>query len=389
MSDGVIRRARDHYFVIGGRPSSDFGIVCSSDNGFDAPARDVETISVQGRNGDLHIDKGRWENVSVTYTCTIERDFVRKFGEFRKFISSLRGYQRLEDTFHPGEYRMASLNGGIEVDKLGTRYNSGTFDLTFNCKPQRFLKSGEEPITIIPPISSAGQLASPKYTFPNDSEMKDVAFQVLNFGGSSVDIDVIFYDTNDEAETSTYTITRKGEHPTIETPVYPENYTAWRIIARTNTDYLDNLLVRVIGYAVIDGETKYLDSTFARTFSIDNPTGFECRPMVEFIGGYFPTLNFSYEKDGDSYLYTMNGYSYADISNVGLVDCENEYVYAETEDGKVNLTGNMVMHTYVSGTEAITAFPRLGEGTTTIYTYSTTEGLSDSVIYLYPHWFTI
>lgn len=377
------------YIVFNGQKSSDFGVWASGSQIFETPAKRVERISVPGRNGDLIIEDGSFENVELTFKdCFIPNNFAENFSNFKSFLNRQKGYQRLELSWLPDEYRLATFADSISPT-IKNWDGMGKFDITFNCKPQRFLKSGEEPITIIPPISSAGQLATPKYTFPNDSGMKSLAFQVLNFEYPSVDIDIIFYDTNDEAETSTYTITRKGENPTIETPVYPENYTAWQIVARTNTDYLDNLLVRVIGYAVIDGETKYLDSTFARTFSIDNPTGFECRPMVEFIGGYFPALNFSYEKDGDSYLYTMNGYSYADISNVGLVDCENEYVYAETEDGKVNLTGNMVMHTYVSGTEAITAFPRLGEGTTTIYTYSTTEGLSDSVIYLYPHWFTI
>ena len=206
MSDGVIRRARDHYFVIGGRPSSDFGIVCSSDNGFDAPARDVETISVQGRNGDLHIDKGRWENVSVTYTCTIERDFVRKFGEFRKFISSLRGYQRLEDTFHPGEYRMASLNGGIEVDQLGTRYNSGKFDLTFNCKPQRFLKSGEGSISI-PCDPAASPASARRYwrlsQFPSETQ-EALQTGLLDIGYTQAEITAMQFDvitaTDDPSE---------------------------------------------------------------------------------------------------------------------------------------------------------------------------------------------
>ena len=308
MSDGVVRRARDHYFVIGGRPSSDFGIVCSSDNGFDAPARDVETISVQGRNGDLHIDKGRWENVSVTYTCTIERDFVRKFGEFRKFISSLRGYQRLEDTFHPGEYRMASLNGGIEVDKLGTRYNSGTFDLTFNCKPQRFLKSGEGSISIPcnPAASPAGARRywrlsqftdfmqteitgslSDQYT---TAEINAMQFEVitipqtsldwlaslgdhfgtLEFKGVNTDRFFALLYSNDPT-----TATSQSEYSTAETVT---GWNANRFGGSLGNNYI--VLKKSFGTEVYyDGRKIAQDETYQMA-SIENPTEFDAMPKI-------------------------------------------------------------------------------------------------------------
>lgn len=379
------------YIVFNGQKSSDFGVWASGSQIFETPAKRVERISVPGRNGDLIIEDGSFENVELTFKdCFIPNNFAENFSNFKSFLNRQKGYQRLELSWLPDEYRLATFADSISPT-IKNWDGMGKFDITFNCKPQRFLKSGEEPITIIPPISSAGQLASPKYTFPNDSEMKDVAFQVLNFGGSSVDIDVIFYDTNDEAETSTYTITRKGEHPTIETPVYPENYTAWRIIARTNTDYLDNLLVRVIGYAVIEGETKYLDSTFARTLTIDNPTGFECKPLIEYIGGRFPTLNFSFvDETGDRHSWSTNGYDFSATSNVGLIDCENEYIYAETADGKVNLTDKMIITASINGNITFPSFPKLGSDTTSLYVYSNASaGNVNTLINIYPHWFTI
>ena len=138
------KRARDNFFTLNGRSSADWGIVASKDNGFDAPERDVSAIEVPGRNGELHIDNGRWRNIDVTYNdCVIERDFTERFGDFRAYCAKQRGYQRLDDTFHPDEYRLADMTQGIKVSSVGTRYGSGKFDLTFNCKPQRFLKSGE------------------------------------------------------------------------------------------------------------------------------------------------------------------------------------------------------------------------------------------------------
>ena len=143
------KRARDNYFTLNGRSSADWGIVCSSDNGYDVPEKDITSIAVPGRNGDLHIDNGRWQNIDVTYNnCVIESDFGQKFRDFRSWCASQKGYVRLEDTFNPDEFRLADMTQGVAVDTLGTRYESGKFDITFNCKPQRFFKSGEIPVEI-------------------------------------------------------------------------------------------------------------------------------------------------------------------------------------------------------------------------------------------------
>ena len=153
------KRARDNFFTLNGRSSADWGIVCSSDNGYDIPEKDITAIAVPGRNGELHIDNGRWQNIDVTYNnCVIEDDFGRKFRDFRSWCASQKGYVRLEDTFNPDEFRLANMSNGVAVDTLGTRYNSGKFDITFNCKPQRFLKIGEIPVEI--PCSPAASPAS-------------------------------------------------------------------------------------------------------------------------------------------------------------------------------------------------------------------------------------
>ena len=64
---------------------------------FNAPKRVVEHISVDGRNGDLTIDKGRFENIDVTYSCYIISDFDRNISGFRDAMLANVGYGRLED----------------------------------------------------------------------------------------------------------------------------------------------------------------------------------------------------------------------------------------------------------------------------------------------------
>lgn len=131
----------------GGKALSDFGVKVKGDSAYNAPARDFETVSIPGRNGDLVLDNGRYNNIEVKYPAYILRTFreASYFDAFRAYITSLKGYQRIEDTYHPEEYRVGFLSSAITPTVYERGY-AGEFELTFNCKPQRFLKEGEYPI---------------------------------------------------------------------------------------------------------------------------------------------------------------------------------------------------------------------------------------------------
>lgn len=124
---------------------SDFGVHVSGEGTFTAPEKEFETVKVPGRSGDLHISSGRFANISVKYPAFIFDDFSHAFAELRNFVLSRNGYCRLEDTYHPDEYRMAIFKG--PMSPTVTLLQAGTFDLEFQCKPQRYLKSGENPQT--------------------------------------------------------------------------------------------------------------------------------------------------------------------------------------------------------------------------------------------------
>ena len=135
-----------NYLIIDGRSSLDFNTWISGGGTYGSPVREVKAVSVPGRNGDIFIDNGRYENINIEYASFIPKDFDYNMGALRAFLSSLRGYKRLEDTYHPEEYRLALFSTGIEP-KTTTLNRAGSFSLAFNCKPQRFLKSGEIPVT--------------------------------------------------------------------------------------------------------------------------------------------------------------------------------------------------------------------------------------------------
>lgn len=125
--------------------SRTYGVYITGEAVYNAPEREVEMISIPGRNGAFALDKGRFENIEVTYPAGIfadsETNFADAISEFRNFLCSRKGYVRLQDEYNPNEYRMAIYKSGLEVEPA--QLKAGEFEITFDCKPQRFLTSGE------------------------------------------------------------------------------------------------------------------------------------------------------------------------------------------------------------------------------------------------------
>ena len=134
------------WLTFGGKSLKDFDVYISGNGTYNAPERDRKTVAIPGRNGDLTIDNGRFKNVTIKYPAFIVRDFDTNVGALRDYLLSFTGYARLEDTYHPDEYRMARYNNGLNNIKMVDSLIAGQFDLSFDCKPQRFLKDGEREI---------------------------------------------------------------------------------------------------------------------------------------------------------------------------------------------------------------------------------------------------
>lgn len=109
---------------------------------FNKPEKDVESISVPGRNGDLIIDNDTFKNVVITYPCYIRENFATAFNTLVNTLAPLKGYQKIECSNDSTHYRLGRVI--IPATPDAQRLNKdGKFNLAFNCKPQRFLNSGE------------------------------------------------------------------------------------------------------------------------------------------------------------------------------------------------------------------------------------------------------
>ena len=133
-----------------GVESRNFGVYITGEAVYNAPTRDVEMVSIPGRSGAFALDKGRFENIEVTYPAGIfadnETDFAKAVSDFRNYLCSRKGYCRLVDEYNPEEYRMAIYKSGLEVTPA--QLKAGEFNIVFDCKPQRYLMSGEAAVEV-------------------------------------------------------------------------------------------------------------------------------------------------------------------------------------------------------------------------------------------------
>lgn len=138
--------------------SRDYDIQVEKLPDYETPEKDYDIIHVPGRNGDVIIDKGSYKNTLRRYQLSVgslTKDFVSMANAISEWLHSASGYARLEDSYEPEYYRMAIYkDSGLIENLLGS---AGRTSIAFNCKPQRFLKSGDESTV----FSEAGTIFNP------------------------------------------------------------------------------------------------------------------------------------------------------------------------------------------------------------------------------------
>lgn len=265
--------------VFDGVDITDYGLTISGEGTYDAPERDETRFEIPGRNGDIVVDNGRYKNITVKYPVNIERDFSEKIGALRSFLMSHKGYFRMEDSYHPDEYRMARYAGPLTFDEVGPLSKWATFELIFDCMPQRFLKSGEKEIELNFTDNPTGGTAWDGYS---DLDA-DAQAQVDDLG--LMDLSVIF---------PKFTLTRNAEYVTLKSPVnkYRWIYPNHHILTNEDYDYCVNPSDLVTGstfhaagttspfLTVYDDQGEIYTPSYFGT-QICNPTRFASKPIIK------------------------------------------------------------------------------------------------------------
>lgn len=174
-------------FTFDGENSGDYGVYITGSAVYNAPERDVEMIKIPGRSGAFVKDNGRFENIEVTYPAGIyaesQEDFAQALSDLRNMLASRKGYVRLTDEYNPEEYRMAVYKSGLNVDPAAFQ-RAGEFTITFDCKPQRWLTSGESAVT----IANSGDTITNPTLFEASPLLEIDGYGTIGFNGYEIEL---------------------------------------------------------------------------------------------------------------------------------------------------------------------------------------------------------
>lgn len=146
----------DETFYLDGIDARSVGIHLQSPIAFSEAVPIVEAQTIPGRNGDLILETGSYENRGASVSCfCLQKDVEKAVSLAGRFLMGKRGYRRLETSDDPDHYWMARVENSPQIAmRLRTL---APFEISFDCKPQRFLKSGESTIT----FNASGTIENP------------------------------------------------------------------------------------------------------------------------------------------------------------------------------------------------------------------------------------
>lgn len=123
----------------------------------------IETHTIPGRNGDLIFETGSYENRSGSASCfCLQENVETAISSAGRFLFGKKGYRRLETSDDPDHYWMARVKNSPQIE-MRLRVLA-PFEIEFDCKPQRFVKSGENAVVFTANgslLNQYGQIALP------------------------------------------------------------------------------------------------------------------------------------------------------------------------------------------------------------------------------------
>lgn len=168
--------------TVGGISTADYGVYVLSVNDEDMPERDYEIVSVPGKSGDVHFDNGRYKNKQIIYKCACMKDAKNQVPALCSAIIAKTGYLRIEDSINSEYYKMGEYAGGT-APQYKTYKRAAKFDLTFDCKPQKWLKIGERQVT----VGATDTLINPT-RFPAFPLLEITGNGVIGIGGRALTV---------------------------------------------------------------------------------------------------------------------------------------------------------------------------------------------------------
>lgn len=143
-----------HNFNFDGKDSRDYGLYIVGKKNWNKPERDVTSVHVPGRDGDIIIDNGCYKNYNDTITLRLfskdltgdcVADFYNALSAVKEWLLVDGQYHKLIESYNPDYYREVRITSfsAQQVDK-------DIADITINldCKPYIRRISGDEHIVL-------------------------------------------------------------------------------------------------------------------------------------------------------------------------------------------------------------------------------------------------
>lgn len=207
----------DETFYIDGIDARSVGIQLQKPIEFSEAVPIAETQTIPGRNGDLIFETGSYENRGGSASCfCLQKEVEKAISSAGRFLMGKKGYRRLETSDDPDHFWLARVENSPQIAmRLRTL---APFDIGFDCKPQRFVKSGEKAIVFTENgslLNQYGQIALPFIkVYGNDAgslTIGDYTVEVLSLDGS------LYLDS----ETQNAYNERGNKNMTINAPEFP------------------------------------------------------------------------------------------------------------------------------------------------------------------------
>lgn len=144
-----------NYLTFNGKDLREFGVYISGSGRVTIPEKAFNFQTIPGRNGDLIVGNTTIPNEVISYPAFIApyndsgvwRSFTEMAQRLRGFLMSVNGYAELRDTYDQRHYRLACFTGPTAFE-ITPQLDAGSFELEFNCKPQRYLVEQNEIISL-------------------------------------------------------------------------------------------------------------------------------------------------------------------------------------------------------------------------------------------------
>lgn len=217
------------------------------------PKRKFQVQSVAGRSDDIVISSDAFENYEQSYSVFLDSKYIggleAVIPKISDWLLGNTGYQRLEDTYFPDYYRMAYVSSGQNFSSLFNEYGEGT--LSFNCAPEKYLKTGELPID----ITNNAVLYNPTAY---------LAFPIIKFTGGTSGVTLTFTNNKTDIANASVTVAIDAANTPVTIDVKKHKITA--LVNNAETNYSSHLTGRYEDLMLMK-ETK-ISFTGAQTITV-------------------------------------------------------------------------------------------------------------------------